>query len=1516
MKIDFTKRIEEYKDKSDKEIMSYLSDFWNVIPNEDGIIRLYASYQKSEHKDNKGNDFAFFIDVRNEVGDILYYPYRLGKVKIWSQYKTSFESQPIWKINVRLNEKKYRKDNPFALCMANNTVGKPSLKFNERLDNESYVKKLFYDTGSTEKDAKTIVNALHNIMDDLYTNADDRFVYELIQNADDQPLDGKNVSVNMQLLNRHLLFMHNGRPFDKEDIYSICDIGSSTKRNSKEKIGYKGIGFKSVFTGSDTVIVNSGNYSFAFDKDSPIYNGVIVENIPWQLKPIWQEKYRCPQEIRINECFWKSPVGISLEINESNERHYDNSIRKILSNPLFLLFLKNVDSVRYQHDYNDFVVSKKTSDNIVHITQNGEIISSWTTFDFVVEIPQDIRDAMQNDRNVPQKMKEAKKTQISFAALITDGQIKQLDNSVLYAYLPTSVNDFKFNFIVNADFLLAANREQLHTKKIWNQFLFQQIGKLLIDWGKSVSAHIPTYLKVFPTIKLPEEEAGHLALSSYFNSSYKSALESEAFILNHKGELAKQDEIIIDKTGLAEIVGADLFCQLLQTEKCLPSEKIDSKILEEDIFEKIDLMKFDTIIDIITNNEEFNEWFVSADEEYKNLLYKWINKQDVSSDRNTKLKKLVSNLPLFQFDNECLSISQIANNVDYIITTDKIELIKVVLLDLGYHISDNRVDDHLLLDYIDLQNEKKLFDDIAKRISEKDIDLSPGGKLLLIEYLLKFDDVGPESIAKLKLFLNMQGEKKALSEMLVYRDNVPKWLEKYVICKNEYFDELVKYLIPKEREFEEIVWKHKTEFGISETELYEEYQWTDEKYTQQLILQYRNSDNYDQILPIIERSSENTKKLYLQNLNRMDLIVGEDKKYKKDSHEYRILQMALNVLDEPSNFSSKIYFEEKCIKEFSVSDDVVCEYIQNGETKKVKMSLAKLLPQCQNQSDLIEKIKALFENKKDLGKFFVAKLMPQNQIIKHLESPDFLNLKPGEWPNDKNGNAYQYLFYVYYYRQVKNYNSSWVISINLEEESDSFVSELMNFLCDNKIDISSSPFTYRLKNYFNNKYFDYNYLFEREQLLSTIERWADGDEKIKYLKDNGVQSSNCNAMQFRKLFLEDKSIDFIEELTDVDLSSGVEFIATVDGFDRPFTGTNQGILLKLKDKKCCNLFDNWNNKKIEENSKEWNTKEYKEWIEKHYPNIFIYSGILPRQLSYKSEILLNYDDPKYDYYYNSQEKKLFVSNVKKIEDILFEVAKEGKSDFAFDDYKKLCLEGKMTISNEDIEKKDKTIETLEESNRKKDEIIKKLQEKLKMYENDESCSESKQKPNSILPKIEVGVLGGIGDRPQWDAQIEAQKRLIQEFPQWIFPSDYGEADENGKPYNFSTIEIEDENDKTIPIVLKSYKKTSEPFKINTEEWNYLIREQAILLIYTGADIKRVYVRDLIRKQSSIAISFSTENLDLEDKVNAFADSLHYFNELHFDFDSFNISSRAQSAAELYTRNKRAFFANDNTEDDI
>lgn len=129
-------------------------------------------------------------------------------------------------------------------------------------------------------------------MGDLYTETE-RFVFELLQNADDQPEKGIMVNVKLKTLNENLLFLHSGKPFSSKDVESISSIGDSTKKNDSEKTGYKGIGFKSVFSDAETVFINSGNFSFAFDKHSPVYPAdANMDEVPWQIKPIWEERYR------------------------------------------------------------------------------------------------------------------------------------------------------------------------------------------------------------------------------------------------------------------------------------------------------------------------------------------------------------------------------------------------------------------------------------------------------------------------------------------------------------------------------------------------------------------------------------------------------------------------------------------------------------------------------------------------------------------------------------------------------------------------------------------------------------------------------------------------------------------------------------------------------------------------------------------------------------------------------------------------------------------------------------------------------------------------------------------------------------------------------------------------------------------------------------------------------------------------------------------------------------------------
>ncbi|MCH4156100.1 MAG: hypothetical protein LKF31_07340 [Muribaculaceae bacterium] len=176
-------------------------------------------------------------------------------------------------------------------------------------------------------------------------------------------------------------------------------------------------------------------------------------------------------------------------------------------------------------------------------------------------------------------------------------------------------------------------------------------------------------------------------------------------------------------------------------------------------------------------------------------------------------------------------------------------------------------------------------------------------------------------------------------------------------------------------------------------------------------------------------------------------------------------------------------------------------------------------------------------------------------------------------------------------------------------------------------------------------------------------------------------------------------------------------------------------------------------------------------------------------------------------------------------------------------------------------------------------------------------------------------------RQQFEAQLEAQKKLMEVRPDWKFPDNYGECDENGKPYNFSAVTVTGETGKEISLVLKSYKSHNAKFKINPEEWEWIVKKEAKLLVYTKIheefDIVEVPQGDLVMNQSNISISFNSENLDnkkFSEKVSQFAEILHYFTDLHFDFNGFHISGNARRAIDIHA--KQSGIQGETTDNDI
>ena len=108
--------------------------------------------------------------------------------------------------------------------------------------------------------------SLNALSTDLYTDSK-RFIYELIQNADDSSIAGTDQIITISLKGDYLIVMHGGKVFDQRDIEGICGINNGSKKKDSQKTGYKGIGFKAVFGKSEYVLVYTNGEYFRFDSN-------------------------------------------------------------------------------------------------------------------------------------------------------------------------------------------------------------------------------------------------------------------------------------------------------------------------------------------------------------------------------------------------------------------------------------------------------------------------------------------------------------------------------------------------------------------------------------------------------------------------------------------------------------------------------------------------------------------------------------------------------------------------------------------------------------------------------------------------------------------------------------------------------------------------------------------------------------------------------------------------------------------------------------------------------------------------------------------------------------------------------------------------------------------------------------------------------------------------------------------------------------------------------------------------
>lgn len=417
--------------------------------------------------------------------------------------------------------------------------------------------------------ATSQANSLILLSSGIYTE-EERFVFELLQNAVDAHGDSSStLNVRMLIEDDYFVFMHNGAAFTERDIEGLCDVGNGNKMKDAKKIGYKGIGFKSVFMRSNHVVVESGGYCFKFDKShwdnywdahwKQEEYGIKDDDkrylMPWQIIPI-----ETVAPIQINS----DGYNVVTYIRVGDSSNLEDKISALLSNSQFLLFLKskNIKMTFSVNGNTKSWIDKSENNGIVILSANGVEESRWLIHtNDSVKVPAKLRDLINADINTPDKLKEAKTFDLSFAiALDKNGKLKRLEReeSVIYTYLPTSFRfgSDGFPFLVNANFITDAGRQQLHKDSEWNKLIFSKIPFEFLLWIKDVSSTYRNYWEV-----LPEKSYGRgNSLETIYTENMEKAINEIAFIPSLQNSSCKvlASEAFMDRMGIAEAISVDV----------------------------------------------------------------------------------------------------------------------------------------------------------------------------------------------------------------------------------------------------------------------------------------------------------------------------------------------------------------------------------------------------------------------------------------------------------------------------------------------------------------------------------------------------------------------------------------------------------------------------------------------------------------------------------------------------------------------------------------------------------------------------------------------------------------------------------------------------------------------------------------------------------------------------------------------------------------------------------------------
>lgn len=504
------------------------------------------------------NELSIVDDIRKpNFAKIPYYPNDVQKNPISLHYKGEIKGITpgnYYLFNWRLSGN--NPDNPYEIYIDFHFQPQP-------IRPQWFIDQLFADRyDDKSKNFESSANFLDTLSKQLSAK-ESTFIYELLQNANDYPVNGVPVDVEFHITDKYLVFMHSGDYFNVRNISGICGINEKEKTANIKTIGYKGIGFKTVFLNNHYVYIKTGDYSFRFDKEASKIKRL---EAPWPILPVWTPEDEVESEIAsiFDAANKKYRVKIALRpdnpaILHTGRKNYEALFREVFDDSNLILFIPNIRSVKVY---------------INGILERDCVIdeAKWLVSDYEENINEDFQALVNKDidtgkSRIPEKYKDFERTKVSFACRKDGRKLLPIENANLYCYLPTSAT-WGFPFLMNTDMIPKGDRDDIEREVYlkdedetnFNLELARIAGEKFFSWIKdlmesgeydydSIFALVPDFDKCKKTQGYKYDD-----FIEMFQSGFESKMDKEGIIpvVENKSIVLKPvEDVIYDTTGLS-----------------------------------------------------------------------------------------------------------------------------------------------------------------------------------------------------------------------------------------------------------------------------------------------------------------------------------------------------------------------------------------------------------------------------------------------------------------------------------------------------------------------------------------------------------------------------------------------------------------------------------------------------------------------------------------------------------------------------------------------------------------------------------------------------------------------------------------------------------------------------------------------------------------------------------------------------------------------------------------------------